>query len=176
MFNSRIKTIPIILCLGVFSLIAFYIWVNLNPPYTTPNIDKIQIEYKDAVNDPLKTEEKLLQRPLITIATTNIQLYPNDSQYYFDRAKHYVDLARHDLAVPDYSKAIELDPENVFYYWERGRAYWVMNQYQKSLNDYDKAIELEIPQGLERKSKVTLISHELDKLQEERKELLKDIN
>ena len=108
--------------------------MNLNPTYTTPNIDKITIEYEDAVNDPLKTEEKLLQRPLITTATTNIQLYPNDSQYYFDRAKHYVDLARQDLAIPDYTKAIELDPKNVFYYWERGRAYWVISQYKKSLN------------------------------------------
>ena len=176
MFNSRIKTIPIILCLGVFSLIAFYIWVNLNPPYTTPNIDKIQIEYKDAVNDPLKTEKKLLQSPLIITATTNIQLYPNDSQYYFDRGQYYAELARQDLAIPDYTKAIELDPKNVFYYWERGRAYWVMSQYQKSLNDYDKAIELEIPEGLKRKSKVTLLSSELDQLQEERKELLEDIN
>ena len=176
MFNFRIKTIPIILCLGGFSVIAFYIWITSYDPYGTPNIDELQIENENALNDPLKTEEKLLQTPLFATSTSNIQLYPNDSQYYFDRAKHYVDLARHDLAVPDYSKAIELDPENVFYYWERGRAYWVMNQYQKSLNDYDKAIELEIPQGLERKSKVTLISHELDKLQEERKELLKDIN
>ena len=176
MFKFRIKTVPIILCLGVFSLIAFYIWMNLNPTYTTPNIDKITIEYEDAVNDPLKTEEKLLQRPLITIATTNIQLYPNDSQYHFDRAKHYVGLARQDLAIPDYTKAIELDPENVFYYWERGRAYWVMSQYQKSLNDYDKAIELEIPEGLQRKSKVTILSAELDQLQEERKELLEYIN
>ena len=175
MFNFRIKTIPIILCLGGFSVIAFYIWITSYDPYGTPNVDELQIEYENALNDPLKTEEKLLQTPLFATSTSNIQLYPNDSQYYFDRAKHYVDLARHDLAVPDYSKAIELDPENVFYYWERGRAYWVMNQYQKSLNDYDKAIELEIPQGLER-SKVTLISHELDKLQEERKELLKDIN
>ena len=176
MFNFRIKTIPIILCLGGFSVIAFYIWITSYDPYGTPNVDELQIEYENALNDPLKTEEKLLQTPLFATSTSNIQLYPNDSQYYFDRAKHYVDLARQDLAVPDYSKAIELDPENVFYYWERGRAYWVMNQYQKSLNDYDKAIELEIPQGLERKSKVTLISHELDKLQEERKELLKDIN
>ena len=53
------------------------------------------------------------------------------------RPKHYVDLARQDLAVPGYSKAIELDPENVFYYWERGRAYWVMSrQYQKSLDEW----------------------------------------
>jgi len=40
-----------ILLFGVFSLIAFYIWMNLNPTYTTPNIDKITIEYEDAVND-----------------------------------------------------------------------------------------------------------------------------
>ena len=176
MFNSRIKTIPIILCLGGFSVIAFYIWINLNPTYTTPNIDKMQIEYKNAVNDLLKTEEELLQRPIITTATTNIQLYPNDSQYYFNRGQHYAALARQDLAIPDYSKAIELDPENVFYYWERGRAYWVMSQYQKSLNDYDKAIELEIPEGLKRNAKVTLISAELDQLREERKELLEYIN
>ena len=149
MFNLRIKTIPVILCLGGFSVIAFYIWSTSYDPYGSPSIDKLQSDYTNALNDP---------------------------QYYFEKAKHYVDLARQDLAVPDYSKAIELDPENVFYYWERGRAYWVMSQYQKSLDDYDKAIELEIPQGLERKAKVTNISYELDKLQEERKELLKDIN
>jgi hypothetical protein len=57
--------------------------MNLNPTYTTPNIDKITIEYEDAVNDPLKTEEKLLQRPLITTATTNIQLYPNELAILF---------------------------------------------------------------------------------------------
>lgn len=176
MFNSRIKPTTIIFCLGFFSFIAFQIWMHLNPPYTTPNIDKIQIEYEDALNDPLKTENKLLQRPLITTATTNIQLYPNESQYYFDRGQYYAGLARQDLAIPDYTKAIELDPENVFYYWERGRAYWVMSQYQKSLNDYDKAIELEIPQGLKRKAKVTNRSAELHQLQEERKELLEDIN
>jgi tetratricopeptide (TPR) repeat protein len=175
MFKFRIKTVHKILCLGFFLLITFYIWMNLNPTYTTPNIDKVAIEYEDAVNDPLKTEEKLLQRPLITTATTNIQLYPNDSQYYFDRAKHYVDLARQDLAIPDYTKAIGLDPKNVFYYWGRGRAYWVISQYQKSLNDYDKAIELEIPEGLKRNTKVTLISAELDQLREERKELLEYI-
>ena len=127
------------------------------------------------MNDPLKTEEKLLQRPLITTATTNIQLYPNDSQYYFNRAQYYAALARQDLAIPDYSKAIELDPENVFYYWERGRAYWVMSQYQKSLNDYDKAIELEIPEGLVQKRKVNIISAELDQLREDRKDLLEYI-
>ena len=51
-----------------------------------------------------------------------------------------------------------------------------MSQYQKSLNDYDKAIELEIPKGLKRNSKMTLLSAELDQLQEERKELLEYIN
>ena len=51
-----------------------------------------------------------------------------------------------------------------------------MSQYQKSLTDYDKAIELEIPQGLKRKAKVTNRSAELHQLQEERKELLEDIN
>jgi tetratricopeptide (TPR) repeat protein len=139
-------------------------------------IDELQTDYKNALNDPLQTEEKLLQASLIATANSNIQLYPNEPQYYFERAKHYVDWARQDLAVPDYSKAIELDPENVFYYWGKSRAYLVMKQYQESLDDYDKAIELEIPQGLERKQKATLISYELDKLQEERKELLKDIN
>jgi tetratricopeptide (TPR) repeat protein len=150
--------------------------MNLYDPYGTPNMDEIQIEYENAVNDPLKTEEKLLQTPLIATATSNIQLYPNDSQHYFDRAKHYAELASQDLAIPDYSKAIELDSENVFYYWERGGSYWVMSQYQKSINDYNKAIELEIPEGLKQKKKVTLISAEFDKLEEEKKELLENIN
>ena len=174
MFRLRRTTVSIVI-LVPFLMIAFYSWMYLNPPYSTPNIDKIQIEYEDALINTFKTEEKLLQRPIITTATNNIQLNPNDSEYYFERGQYYSEFARQDLAVPDYSKAIELDPENMFYYWERGRAYWVMSQYQKSLNDYDKAIELEIPEGLKRKSKVTLLSAELDQLQEERKELLKYI-
>ncbi len=172
----RTKKIPKLFLLPFLLFASFQIWMYLNPPYATPNIDKIQIEYQDALNDPLKTKDKLLQRPLITTATTNIQLYPNDSQYYFDRGQYYAELGRQDLAIPDYAKAIELDPENVFYYWERGRTYWVMSQYQKSLNDYDKAIELEIPEGLKRKRKLNTRSAELHQLQEERKELLEYID
>ena len=86
MFNLRIKTIPVILCLGGFSVIAFYIWSTSYDPYGSPSIDKLQSDYTNALNDPLKTEGKLLQASLIATATSNIQLYPNDPQYYFEKA------------------------------------------------------------------------------------------
>jgi tetratricopeptide (TPR) repeat protein len=59
------------------------------------------------------------------------------------------------------------------YYWQRGRAYWVLSQYQKALDDYDKAIEIELPRGLTRRAKQTVVSYELDKMRKERKELIK---
>ncbi len=62
------------------------------------------------------------------------------------------------------------------YYWYRGRAYWVLNQYQEALDDYERAIEIELPRGLTRRSKYTLVSYELDKMREERKELLKGLD
>ena len=117
MFNLRIKAIPIIFCLGFVLVIAFYIWSTSYDPFARPSMDELQSNHKNALNDPLKTEEKLQQALLIATATNNIQLYPDDPQYYFERGNHYVGSGRQDLAVPDYSKAIALDPENVFYYW-----------------------------------------------------------
>jgi tetratricopeptide (TPR) repeat protein len=104
---------------------------------------------------------------------TRVQLYPYDSTHHFDGAEIYTQLARRDLALPDYTKAIELNSENMFYYWQRAGAYWVLGQYQKALDDYDKAIEIEIPTGLQRGPKGNSLSYELDKMQEERKELIK---
>ena len=155
---------------------AFYIWSATYDPYSGQNMSELQRNYREALSDPLKSEDKLLQTLLITSVTTNIQLYPNDPQYYFERANHYAAQARQDLAIPDYTQAIELAPENVFYYWERGRAYWVLSHYEKSVDDYNRAIKLEIPQGVKRKVKTTLVSYELDQLREEQKELLESFN
>ena len=49
-------------------------------------------------------------------------------------------------------------------------------KYQEALDDYDRAIEIELPRGLTRKSKYTSVSYELDKMREERKELLKGLD
>ena len=103
----------------------------------------------------------------------NVQLYVDDSTHYFERAEYYTRLARPDLALPDYTKAIELNSGNMSYYWQRGRAYWVLSQYQQALDDYDRAIEIELPRGLTRRAKQTVVSYELDKMREERKELIK---
>ena len=176
------KAIPMplkILFFGIILVIVFYvsyfIWDSISSEsYTLDNVNEIHKQHISAVNN--KSREDLKTDLNLATLNRNVQLHVDDSTYYFDRAEYYTQLARQDLALSDYTKAIELNSENMFYYWHRGRAYWVLNQYQEALDDYDRAIEIELPRGLTRKSKYTSVSYELDKMREERKELLKDLD
>jgi tetratricopeptide (TPR) repeat protein len=175
-----VKAIPMplkILFFGIILVIAFYvsyfIWDSISSEsYTLDNVNEMHKEHISAVNNNKATEDLKTDLNLATL-NRNVQLNVDDSTHYFDRAEYYTRLARQDLALPDYTKAIELNSENMSYYWQRGRAYWVLSQYQKALDDYDRAIKIELPRGLTRRAKQTVLSYELDKMQEERKELIK---
>ena len=176
------KAIPMplkILFFGIILVIVFYvsyfIWDSISSEsYTLDNVNEIHKQHISAVNN--KSREDLKTDLNLATLNRNVQLHVDDSTHYFDRAEYYTQLARQDLALSDYTKAIELNSENMFYYWHRGRAYWVLNQYQEALDDYARAIERALPRGLTRKSKYTSVSYELDKMREERKELLKDLD
>ena len=175
------KAIPMplkILFFGIILVIVFYvsyfIWDSISSEsYTLDNVNEIHKQHISAVNN--KSREDLKTDLNLATLNRNVQLHVDDSTHYTVRAQYYTQLARQDLALSDYTKAIELNSENMFYYWHRGRA-WVLNQYQEALDDYDRAIERELPRGLTRKSKYTSVSYELDKMREERKELLKDLD
>ena len=175
------KAIPMplkILFFGIILVIVFYvsyfIWDSISSEsYTLDNVNEIHKQHISAVNN--KSREDLKTDLNLATLNRNVQLHVDDSTHYFVRAEYYTQLARQDLTLSDYTKAIELNSENMFYCWHRRRA-WVLNQYQEALDDYDRAIEIELPRGLTRKSKYTSVSYELDKMREERKELLKGLD
>jgi TonB family protein len=67
---------------------------------------------------------------------------PPDSAFYQNRATSYVIKGEYDLAVADFSKAIELKPEDASNYLNRGLAFFNKKSYALAVADYDKVIEL----------------------------------
>ncbi len=70
---------------------------------------------------------------------------------YKRRGVHSVQHARYDtdgrqatdLAVADFTRAIELDFRSADFYWERGKSYTLSENYDQAIADYTQAIELD---------------------------------
>ncbi|MDR1736419.1 MAG: tetratricopeptide repeat protein [Oscillospiraceae bacterium] len=67
---------------------------------------------------------------------------PNDAYAYFSRGYFYSSEGEHNLAIEDYSKAIELKPDYAYAYNNRGAAYNSLGKYDLAIEDFNKAIEL----------------------------------
>lgn len=61
---------------------------------------------------------------------------------YFARGYIAFHLEYYAAAIPDFSKAIELNPESCVYYEYRGSAHAEINKYEEAVIDYNKAIKL----------------------------------
>ena len=61
---------------------------------------------------------------------------------YNNRGAAYYELNKHEKAIEDYNKAIELSPEYATAYNNRGAAYYELNKHEEAIEDYNKAIEL----------------------------------
>lgn len=68
-----------------------------------------------------------------------VQLDPRNPDYYFLRGNLHFDSRQYDLALSDYSRAIEIHPTFNLYY-NRGLSYGNLQQYAKAVEDYEKAI------------------------------------
>ena len=66
---------------------------------------------------------------------------------YNNRGIAYLELKRHEKALADYGKALELLPEDIASHYNRGFAYVSLKQYKKALAAYDKVIKLD-PTGV----------------------------
>ena len=75
--------------------------------------------------------------------TKAIELNPDFTFAYFERAYSYNKLGQNQNAINDYTKAIQLDPDHAFAYGNRGVAYFSLDQYQLSIDDMTKAIQQE---------------------------------
>jgi tetratricopeptide (TPR) repeat protein len=68
---------------------------------------------------------------------------PDHSQAYLHRGFIYAQLRRHQKALADFSRAVELDPKSWEARYNRGNAYGRLGQREKAIGDYSKAIELD---------------------------------
>ena len=59
------------------------------------------------------------------------------------RGYAYSQLGRNDLAVADYSEAIELEPSNVQYRYRRGELLAIEREFERAEADFDKISELD---------------------------------
>jgi tetratricopeptide (TPR) repeat protein len=66
---------------------------------------------------------------------------------YLDRGLAQEAAGKHDLAVADYSKAIEIAPNDQHAYGNRGDSYLGLQQWDKAVSDYDKAIQIDSTQA-----------------------------
>lgn len=68
---------------------------------------------------------------------------PKLASAYATRATTYLHKGQYDLAIGDFSKAIELDPDDTWAYNDRAAAYIGKGQYDLAITDCTKAIELD---------------------------------
>lgn len=66
-----------------------------------------------------------------------------DASVYVSRAAAYAGRNRHDLAIGDLDKAIELDPKLPAAYLGRGEAYEKSGNTEKAIADYKKTLDLD---------------------------------
>lgn len=82
-------------------------------------------------------------RDTITLMTDAIKNYPNEQQYYYNRANAYIKHGAYNNAISDYTKAISLDPKNFSALLNRGNAFIENKQYREAIDDFNMAINLE---------------------------------
>lgn len=79
---------------------------------------------------------------LVVLFVPNFAYAYTDSEMFYKRANVYMNNRQYNLAVTEYTKAIELDPQYAKAYHNRGLAYYFVGKNFLSIEDYTKAIEL----------------------------------
>ena len=67
---------------------------------------------------------------------------PPDFTFYQTRADTNAGKGEYSLALPDYTRSIEMKPDNQVAYLNRGKTHYNLKSYELSVKDFDKAIEL----------------------------------
>ena len=88
-------------------------------------------------------QKQMYSRKEIEHYTKALELNPQMSSAYYNRALIYADIGEYDMAIKDYNSVINLDPEDAGAYSSRGEAYWHKGESDNAIADYSKAIELD---------------------------------
>jgi tetratricopeptide (TPR) repeat protein len=64
----------------------------------------------------------------------------SDAETYFKSGNAHYQKGEYDLAIADYTKAIELNPNNVGVYYNRGLAYAGKGDLDRAITDYTRCL------------------------------------
>lgn len=96
--------------------------------------------FAEAIDDYTKAIELRPEGELLIDAIRVRRLYGG-------RAMSWSALGNHEMAIADYSSAIQLDPSDAISWWSRAEEFCQLKQHQRAFDDYTKAIELEPNDG-----------------------------
>jgi tetratricopeptide (TPR) repeat protein len=86
--------------------------------------------------------EQAIDSLSIAIGLTETEWWGEENAYY-RRGDSYLELDQYQLAISDFSKAIELDPDWYLPYWAWGVAYHEQGDYDAAILGFDVAIALD---------------------------------
>ncbi len=79
----------------------------------------------------------------LTLWNDVISKSPDKARPYAIRGYSYANLGNWDMAISDYSRAIEINPKYTEAYTDRGVSYGSLNQWEKAITDYSTAIGID---------------------------------
>ena len=109
----------------------------------------INAKKKDLILTELKHASGITQEMLFPDFDGFARLYREDIPYtrltayeYASRAYNAYQTDKHEKAIEDYDRAIEMEPDKSSYHYNRANAKAELRQYSEAIKDYDQAIEL----------------------------------
>lgn len=98
-----------------------------------------------AEQDPSELQRALRSRDLpkaFGLIEEEIRQDPKNPELYYAQGRVCSEMGRHDLALKNFSKAIELKPDSAGAYQHRGEENFILAQIPESIADFNKVIEL----------------------------------
>ncbi len=81
---------------------------------------------------------------LFSCATTQQkQVEARDAEFYFNRGLTCYEKGQYDLAISDYTKALDINPRLALAFYSRAIAYGKKGQFDQAISDYTKALEID---------------------------------
>ena len=113
------------------------------PPAAPPSRQTSPASYAESkFNEGLLAMNRRNYEKAVDSFSTAIELDPQVSKYYVQRARAYQGLERYDDAAADCTTAIQIRPTSAPAYNERGNVHAAQGDLDQAIADYDKAIEL----------------------------------
>jgi tetratricopeptide (TPR) repeat protein len=79
---------------------------------------------------------------VMVLGCAEVQKPSLDAEPYYIRGFKWAKIDRYDLAINDFTKAIDINPRYAEAYSKRGAAYINKGEYDKAISDSNKAIEI----------------------------------